>query len=34
LTVLAPSRPRRALAPEGALWQEPAACRGLLGPIP
>src|SRR3981081_4670721 len=33
LAILGPFRPRRVLAPEGSLWQEPAACRGLLGPI-
>ena len=33
LPILGHSRPRRVLAPEGSLWQEPAACRGLLGPI-
>jgi hypothetical protein len=33
LGVLGPFRPCRALAPEGSLWQEPAACRGPLGPI-
>src|SRR5882672_9134199 len=30
LPLLAASRPRRALAPAGPLWQEPAACRGLF----
>ena len=31
LAVLDPFRPGQLLAPAGALWQEPAACRALLG---
>ena len=31
LPILGPFRPRRVLAPEGSLWQEPAACSALLG---
>jgi hypothetical protein len=31
LAILGSSQPRRLLAPEGSLWQEPPACRGLWG---
>ena len=34
LPILGPSGPARVLAPEGSLWQEPAACGGLLGRFP